>query len=212
MTIQLDFLTRLTSWARRETPVEHTSAKSPPAPPVPKGDDPVLKGDDPALAAHARELLSNLQCEALAAKICVRWNPRMRTTAGLASYQHQLVTLNPKLLPFGAAEIDKTLRHELAHLLAHHRAGRRRIAPHGPEWRRACADLGLPDEKRCHDLPLPRRHAKVKHLYRCPACKVDIKRVRPFRRRVACLACCRAHNRGNYHDKFRLVKLPAPPL
>jgi SprT protein len=198
--LQLDFLSRLTSWARRETPDETPPAKSPPA----------AKGDDTPLTAHARALLRALGCEALAVKIRVRWNPRMRTTAGLASYQHQLVTLNPKLLPFGEAEIDKTLRHELAHLLAHHRAGRRRIAPHGAEWKKACADLGLPGEKRCHDLPLPRRQVKVKHIYHCPACKLDIKRVRPFRRRVACLACCRAHNRGNYHDKFRLVKM-APP-
>jgi predicted SprT family Zn-dependent metalloprotease len=40
-------------------------------------------------------------------------------------------------------EIDRTLRHELAHLLAQFRVGRRRIAPHGPEWRIACRDLGI---------------------------------------------------------------------
>jgi SprT protein len=194
--MQLDFLSKLTSWVSREA--------SPKPPPVPKGDD-------AALTAQARGLLRNLGCDALAARVRVRWNPRMRTTAGLASYQHSLVTLNPKLAQFGDEEIEKTVRHELAHLLAHHRAGRRRIAPHGSEWKKACADLGLPDEKRCHDLPLPRRKVRARHLYRCPACKQDIRRVRPFRRRVACLACCKAHNRGNYHDKFRLVKLPAPP-
>src|ERR1700687_2873461 len=40
-------------------------------------------------------------------------------------------------------EIERTLRHELAHLLAQFRVGRRRIAPHGAEWRRACRDLGI---------------------------------------------------------------------
>ncbi len=194
--MQLDFL--------RNSPHGRCAGKKRPPLPIPKAT--TLR-----LTAQARELLRPLDCEALAARIRVRWNPRMRTTAGLASYQHSLITLNPKLAQFGDAEIDKTLRHELAHLLAHHRAGRRRIAPHGAEWKKACVDLGLPDEKRCHDLPLPRRTLHAKHIYRCPACKQDIKRVRPFRRRVACLECCRAHNRGRYHEKFRLVKIAVPP-
>ena len=67
----------------------------------------------------------------------------MRSTAGMAYPRRSLVTLNPRLREFGDEEVDRTLRHELAHLLAHHRAGRRRIAPHGPEWARACRDLGL---------------------------------------------------------------------
>jgi predicted SprT family Zn-dependent metalloprotease len=192
--MQTDFFAKLISWTRPAQP----------APPAPNGDD-------AALTAQARELLRALGCEELAASVRVRWNPRMSTTAGLAVYQHCLVTLNPKLSQFGAAEMDKTLRHELAHLLARHRAGRRRIAPHGAEWKRACADLGLPGEKRCHDLPLPRRKVLARHIYRCPVCKQDIRRVRPFHRRVACLDCCRAHNRGRYHDRFRLVKVPAPP-
>ena len=191
---QLDFLTKLVARVRRE-PV----ASVPQAPII-------AKGGDAALTAQARELLHDLNCAGLVARVTVRWNSRMRTTAGLASYQHSLITLNPKLVQFGEAEIDKTLRHELAHLLAHHRAGRRRIAPHGAEWKQACRDLGLPDEKRCHDLPLPRRKVAAKHIYQCPGCQLDIHRVKPFRRKVACLACCRAHSRGRYDDKFRLIK------
>lgn len=193
--MQLDFLTKLTTWTRRSAPAKREKSAT---------------DKDVALTAQARELLRTLGCGELAGRVRVRWNPRMRTTAGLANYRDSLVTLNPKLAPFGEAEIDKTLRHELAHVLAQHRAGRRRIAPHGAEWKQACRDLGLPDERRCHNLPLPRRKIGAKHIYRCPACKIDIRRVRPFRRRVACLVCCRAHNRGRYDEKFRLIKLPAP--
>jgi predicted SprT family Zn-dependent metalloprotease len=195
--MQLDFLTRLTTWTRRAAPVERAKFSA---------------NEDAAITAQARQLLLVLGCDALAARVRVCWNARMRTTAGLANYRDALVTLNPKLAQFGEAEIDKTLRHELAHLLAHFRAGRRRIAPHGAEWKQACRDLGLPDEKRCHNLPLPRRNVARKHVYRCENCRQEIKRVRPFRRRVACLECCRAHNRGRYHENFRLVKIALPSL
>jgi SprT protein len=158
------------------------------------------------LEQTARALLLGIGCDALAASVKVRWNKRMRTTVGLARYADWLVFLNSKLAQFGASEIDRTLRHELAHLAAKFRAGRRRIAPHGTEWKAACRELGLSNESRCHSLPLPRAARRAKHLYRCPHCRVEIKRVRPFRRRVACLECCRAHNRGRYDERFRLIK------
>lgn len=159
------------------------------------------------LERMARCLLEQAGAEELGRKVKVRWNPRLRTTAGLACFGAHLVSLNPRLIPFGMAEVDRTLRHELAHLLARHRAGRRRISPHGAEWKAACCDLGLPDEKRCHDLPLPRRKVERKHFYRCRSCGVEVRRVRPFRRPVACLPCCRTYNGGRYDDRFRLLEI-----
>ncbi len=153
----------------------------------------------------ARNLLLDLGCIELAARVRVRWNPRMRSTAGTALASKSLITLNPRLQEFGTEEVERTLRHELAHLLAHHRAGRRRIAPHGREWQQACRDLGLTDEKRCHELPLPRRTMQARHKYQCPGCAVELQRVRPLRRGSACLACCRKHNRGRYDARFRFV-------
>jgi len=170
---------------------------------VPEGDF-----TQASLEAAARRLLEGAGCRSLAREVRVRWNYRLRTTAGLACSAEQLVSLNPRLIAFGMPEVDRTLRHELAHLVARARAGRRRIEPHGTEWRQACIDLGLPDEKRCHDLPLPRRRVQAKHLYRCQHCRVEIWRVRPFRRTVACLKCCRTFSRGKYDDRFRLVKIP----
>ena len=48
-----------------------------------------------------------------------------RFTAGMAYPSRGLIHLNPRLREFGDDEVNRTLRHELAHLLAHHRAGRR---------------------------------------------------------------------------------------
>ena len=107
-------------------------------------------------------------------------------------------------LPIVHDEIDRTLRHELAHLLAQWRAGRRRIAPHGAEWREACRDLGIADEARCHNLPFASKSFPRRYVYRCPNCKEQFPRVRRIRRAIACLACCRKHNGGDFDPRFRL--------
>ena len=101
-------------------------------------------------------------------------------------------------------EVDRTLRHELAHLLAQWRVGRKRIAPHGKEWRRACRDLGIANEARCHNLPFAAKVYAPRYLYRCPNCKETFPRVRKIRRAIACLACCRKYNRGDFDPRFRL--------
>jgi SprT protein len=197
---QLDFIAALEGliaplWQREAKPQRVEKAKTPASSALPD------------LEETARELLRGIGCEKLAQEVQVRWHARLRTTAGQAYYAKSLVRMNPKLLQFGMEEVDKTLRHELAHLVARFRAGRKRIAPHGAEWRQACRDLGLADEKRCHDLPLPRITQRARHRYHCKNCKRDYERVRPFRRAVACLECCRAFARGRYDERFRLVKV-----
>jgi predicted SprT family Zn-dependent metalloprotease len=94
--------------------------------------------------------------------------------------------------------------HELAHLVAHHRAAGRRIQPHGAEWRRACAEVGIPGEKRCHNLPLARREVRRKYAYRCRHCRTVVPRVKKLSRESACYPCCREHNRGRYSRRFML--------
>ena len=147
-------------------------------------------GHDVDLELKARELLCALGAGKLACEIRVEWNPRLKTCAGRADYREKLISLNPLLLdervvapqavvgqaprlPIlypasdalalqseGVDEIDRTLRHELAHLLAQWRIGRRRIAPHGEEWRQACRDLGIADEARCHNLRSQRERTR----------------------------------------------------
>ncbi len=166
---------------------------------------------DADLTRTAADLLRGCGCHGLAGRVAVRWNRRLTTTAGLARSAEAEVSLNPRLKEF-PAEVDRTLRHELAHLLATERAGRRRIAAHGPEWRQACADLGIPGESRCHDLPLPRRRQARRHAYRCPGCAFLLHRARPVdkrRRRLACHECCQQYAGGRFDARFEFVKVAA---
>ncbi len=161
-----------------------------------------------ALTRQASRLVAQVGLPRLAKKVSVHWNPRMRTAAGRAFYESFRIELNPRLLTLEGidvgSEVDRTLRHELAHIVAYHRAGRRRIAAHGAEWRQACVDLGIPDESRCHTLPFEPRRVRKRLVYECPACGSQIHRVRRFRQAVACYDCCQRHNHGRYDDRFRL--------
>ena len=161
-------------------------------------------GRDCSLEAAARKLLVATGAARIACEVRVEWKARLKTCAGHVDYRRKLISLNPRLREHGFSEIDRTLRHELAHLLTQFRAGRRRILPHGPEWRAACRDLGIADEKRCHDLPFAVRTRLRRYLYKCPNCLVDFPRVRRIKRAIACLACCRAYNRGRFSARFRL--------
>lgn len=196
--MQLDFFAKLT--ARIIAPFRRPEANPPVRP---------AKENAAALRDRGRMWLHAVGCRGLAARLEVRWNTRMRSTAGTACATRSLVMLNPLIQQFGEEEVERTLKHELAHLVAHHWAGRRRIAPHGPEWRKACLELDLRNEPRCHDLPLPRRPAWRRHRYRCPHCGIEIRRVKPFGRKTACLSCCRAHAHGEYDARFCFVKLAA---
>lgn len=158
---------------------------------------------DPLLELLVDALLQQVHCPELLGRVSVWWSTRLRSTAGLASHPERRIILNAALPLISEAEVDRTLRHELAHLIAQSRS-RRRIAPHGTEWKQACAELGLPGEARCHQLPLRRRSLPRRLLYVCPSCGAEVRRVRPLRRQEACLACCRKKNGGRYHPSFRL--------
>ena len=167
-------------------------------------------GRDAALEQLAQNLLSSLGVIGLSKIVRVEWNPRMRSAAGRADFRRALISLNSQLQEHGAAEIDRTLRHELAHLLAHARAGRRRITPHGAAWRLACRDLGIGDEKTCHTLPFVTRRLQRRFLYECPKCGEKFLRVKRIRGAVACLGCCRKNNHGNFDARYRLRLVETP--
>lgn len=172
------------------------------------GENPRAKSGqaDSGLTAWCAEASKSLGLNELARKVEVCWNPRMRTTAGRAWWPDRVIELNLKLKECGQEEIWRTLKHELAHLVAYERSGRRRIDPHGQEWQTACTDLGIAGELTCHNLPFKRRKMKRNHAYACGNCLAVIHRVRPITKAVACYECCRKFNHGVYHDRFRLIK------
>lgn len=92
----------------------------------PAGPTLVMLGRDFELEAKAREMLAALNAAELTGSLRVEWNARLFSAAGRADSRRKLISLNPRLREHDAAEIDRTLRHELAHLLAQFRAGRRR--------------------------------------------------------------------------------------
>jgi SprT protein len=166
---------------------------------------------DAELTAKAAALLREIGCTALAERVAVSWSGRLSSSAGLARPAAMSIVLNPRLRDY-PAEIDRTLRHELAHLVAFARAKRARIAAHGAEWRQACSEVGVPGESRCHTLPLPRRSLTRVHLYRCPVCGFILRRARRInlrRRPVACRECCRQYARGRYDSRFKFVEIDA---
>lgn len=170
----------------------------------PTGPSLVVLGRDFALEQKARTIFQALDAPELAKSVEVEWNARLCSAAGRADFRRKLVSLNPRLHEHGPAEIDRTLCHELAHLLAQARAGRRRVAPHGAEWKRACRDLGLANESRTHALPFPVQRRSRRYLYVCPRCGKEFSRARPIKRAMACLDCCRKFNHGKFDRKAQL--------
>ncbi len=195
---QLEFAFRSTGILSVGPPGEFVSVGQALRPP-----DPEMATGAVALQSTARELLRANGAGRIATELRVEWNPRLTTAAGRADYHEKLISLNPRLVDH-PTEIDRTVRHELAHILAQFRSGRRKISAHGNEWRNACVDLGIGDEKRCHNLPFPTRTYVARFIYRCPNCHQEFPRVRRVRRAVACLACCRKHNGGEFDPRFRL--------
>lgn len=166
----------------------------------------LLQGWDGGLTRWCVETAEAQGLPELGRRVRVRWNARMQTTAGRAWWPDRLIELNPKLKSLAPEEMWRTLRHELAHLIAYERAGRRRIEAHGVEWRQACADLGIPHEQPYHNLPFKRRRMKRNYAYTCPFCLTVIRRVRKIRRMVACYECCRKYAGGAFDARFRLYE------
>lgn len=106
-----------------------------------------------------------------AAKVEVRWNDRLRTTAGRAFYREGRIELNPSLLATSPKDLDDVLVHEAAHVAVFRLFGEHGAA-HGRHWRGLMRLAGVrPDVT--HDLPVPksvRRRRGHVFLRVCDAC------------------------------------------
>jgi SprT protein len=191
------------AWAFRQLAL-NWGAKPRVAPPSADRRNPAKT--DGGLTEWCREKAEFLGLPELAHRVQVSWNSRMQTTAGRAWWPDRLIELNPKLKELPPEEMWRTLRHELAHLVAYERAGRRRIEVHGAEWRAACAELGIPNEQPFHTLPFKRKRMKRNFAYICPQCLTTIRRVKRINRVVACYACCRKHSGGLFDRRFQLLE------
>ena len=162
------------------------------------------RGQDDEKTSSCAKLVEGLGLFDLANRLEVRWNSRMRSNAGRATWPSALIELNPRLVEISQEEVRRTMLHELAHLVTYERWGNRRIQAHGPQWRKACRDLGIPNESATHQLSLPSRTMKRQWRYACPVCERTFERVRRFKGRVACYTCCKEVNGGAYHEAFQL--------
>ena len=165
------------------------------------------KGYDPALSDWCRELVRDLGLADLEERVEVEWNPRMRSCAGRAFWPVGLIQLNPRLNEISDSEVRRTVLHELAHLVAYERNPHRSIKSHGREWQRACAELGIPDERATHELALPTRSLKRRWKYQCPECDNAFERVRRYKGAVACYECCLKTTGGVFDPAYQLVEI-----
>lgn len=165
------------------------------------------RGPDETFSDWCRELARDLGLIDLGNRVVVEWNPRMRSCAGRAFWPVGLIQLNPELSKISDSEIKRTLLHELAHLVAYERHPYRSIKSHGWEWQRACADLGIPDEKATHELALPTRSLKRRWKYQCPECGKAFERVSRYKGAVACYDCCLETKGGLFDAAYQLVEI-----
>ena len=177
----------------------------------PNKSDLPQSGPDGPLTHLVQQWCRAIRLRDLGDRVSVVWNARLVTTAGTACPRNGVIELNPLLRTFGIEQVRRTLKHEAAHLIAHWRAGRRRIQTHGEEWRAACAELGIPDEPAFHDLPIPRKRMPRKLAYRCRHCGLTVQRVRAFAPYTACYKCCKKYTAGKYHADFLFLRIPFPP-
>ena len=131
--------------------------------------------------------------DGLMAKFPLRNRPSLvwkslRVTAGIAYYRTNQIGLSNRLLT-DEDRLRITLVHEYAHLLAVERHGHR-AANHGPAWKQAMVDLGLPPV-RTHDYEVERNSARQQVTYQCQKCGQSFIRSRrlPKRRKYMHARC-----------------------
>lgn len=107
----------------------------------------------------------------------------------MADFNHWAIYLGHRVL-LTEHQVEVTLRHEYAHLMAYARCGRRGGRGHGPAWQSAMRELGLPPVVR-HTYDVARNQPRQIVVYRCVRCGAEITRRRrlPRKKRYAHVGC-----------------------
>ena len=106
-------------------------------------------------------------------------------TAGMVVFRHNGQTLirynRTLLIENGDAFIQRTVPHEVAHLMAREIFGPS-IKPHGKQWREIMAFFGA-DNSRCHNFPLPEKERRRMRYfaYRCGCREHQLSAIRHHR-------------------------------
>lgn len=138
---------------------------------------------------HRAQTLLNTLCDSFP----LGYRPRLiwknfRVTAGMAYYRDKAIGLSRSVLTT-EEQLDDTVIHEYAHLLAVARHGRK-AAGHGVAWQTAMRDLGR-EPKVTHNYPVQRNQRRQQVGYTCQRCGTVLLRPRrlPARRRYSHVGC-----------------------
>jgi predicted SprT family Zn-dependent metalloprotease len=102
----------------------------------------------------------------------VKWNTRLRTTAGRADMKNRILELNPRLRMEEDAALHSTFIHELAHLIAGPGHG------HDYHWSAICRQIGG-KSSRCHQYESMRGTPRArKHVATCAGCGFELMKAR----------------------------------
>lgn len=127
----------------------------------------------------------------------VGWRVRVgsaKTNLGSCRYRDKTIMLSHPLAALNPlAELEDTIRHEIAHAIAGPGAG------HGPEWKRVAVEVGARPEREARGLASPPKQA----VGTCPNCDRVVRKHR--RVRVACGPCCTKYNGGKFTSDYLIV-------
>ncbi len=116
---------------------------------------------------------------------------------GLCNYSTCTIYLSAVLTELnGEAEVQDTLLHEIAHVLAGPKAG------HGPVWQKVARAVGA-KPKRCYSAGEVRQPSS-RYLLVCSSCQASTPRHRKPTKVYACRGCCDRYNKGRFSKRYRL--------
>ncbi len=148
----------------------------------------------------------------------IRWSRQLTRTAGNIDVKNCSIKLSVPLLrdafhsdtlfapehtvcgvPCASPEaaLREILKHEMIHLWLHVQG---LPSGHTPAFRDKARAIGQPRTRHNIALPTPRNG----WIYSCACCRNEFPRRRRYGRAVACSACCKRFNGGQYDARFKL--------